>query len=735
MVGPALERSVVSSLGLALSSRRLAWVGLIGLACNCNGPPAATPRAPYNGSAANADATPPFEVVEVIYDGGFKEEWHGSGTAAVEVTPNGPARVRFNNDGEWSVSKSSRGGTVGGIAFRIQTPPGEGEFLEVRVDSAGAKTPRVKLSPDHRTDLGDGWTQVVIPMEQLDPEGLPFSRVVFRPFRPLPDDWVLFDKISVTRGQRVAVAPTLARPGASGEPARGKPVPMTIACEGKATKISRFIYGVAGADADHMPVDLGVTVYRWGGNPASRYNWESHVNNSASDWFFENHSSSAHEQFLAANASRGAPTALTVPMIGWVAKDASSYSFPVSVFGPQGKTDPWKADAGNGTKPAGGNIPPGPPTRTSVPAPPDWVKRWVASIRSDDAKTGKHSIYEYILDNEPMLWNTTHRDVRPDPLGYDELVDRTIQYATAIREADPDAPIAGPAEWGWTNYFSSAKDVAAGAPTNADRRAHQDVPLVEWYLRKLREYEQKKGIRLLDVLDMHYYPQAENVYSSASDATTAALRLRSTRSLWDPSYTDESWIHEPVRLLPRMKEWVDKNYPGRGISIGEWNFGGEKDMSGALATAEALGRFAQFGVTSAFYWTVPPQGSPSLQGFLAYRNFDGKGGHFLDWYLPTKAERASLFASRDEAGRHIVAVAINMSSADAQTAQFDLTTCAPVANRTAYVYAYGDAGFTATGGTQGEASGALKFDQVLPPWSITVLDLELARPLRTSVGQ
>ena len=28
-------------------------------------------------------------------------------------------------------------------------------------------------------------------------------------------------------------------------------------------------------------------------------------------------------------------------------------------------------------------------------------------------------------------------------------------------------------------------------------------------------------------------------------------------------------------LMPRMKEWIDQNYPGRGISIGEWNFGGE----------------------------------------------------------------------------------------------------------------------------------------------------------------
>ena len=66
-----------------------------------------------------------------------------------------------------------------------------------------------------------------------------------------------------------------------------------------------------------------------------------------------------------------------------------------------------------------------------------------------------------------------------------------------------------------------------------------------------------------------------------------------------------------------MKEWVAKNYPGRGISIGEWSFGGEDHVTGALSAAEALGRFAQFGVTSAFYWTFPPEGSPTMQAGTA----------------------------------------------------------------------------------------------------------------------
>src|SRR5262249_12833850 len=154
---------------------------------------------------------------------------------------------------------------------------------------------------------------------------------------------------------------------------------------------------------------------------------------------------------------------------------------------------------------------------------------------------------------------------RQEPLGYDELVERTIQFGTAIRKADPDAVIAGPAEYGWLGYLYSGLDAANGWK-KTDRAAHGDVPLIEWDRRELREYEQTSGVRVLDVLDLHFYPQGEAVYVAGQggiDEKTSALRVRSTRGLWDPDYRDESWVDETIRLLPRMKEWVANNYPGR----------------------------------------------------------------------------------------------------------------------------------------------------------------------------
>jgi hypothetical protein len=580
----------------------------------------------------------------------------------------------------------------------------------------------VKLAADHRTDTRDGWAQIVVPMADLNPRGKPFDRVEFRTFRPV-DDWTLLDRIALTKP--AAVAASASPLAAADAGALGKLVNTRVACDGSATRISPYIYGIALTEGEWGA--LGATVRRWGGNQSSRYNWQNDFMNHGQDWYFENFKGPSYSDFLNNSSARGALAALTVPTLGWVAKDATSYSFPVSVFGAQKQTDPYRPDEGNGTKPSGVDLVPGPPTRTSVAAPPAWVEQWVKAIVDGDTKAGQKTIYEYILDNEPMIWSHTHRDVRPDPLGYDELLQRTIDYASAVRRADPGAIIAGPAEWGWSNYTLSGKDLASPLGVHVDRIAHGNVPLDAWYLQKLRDYEQKTGVRLLDVFDLHYYPQEANVYGGGTggvDRATQLLRLRSTRSLWDDTYVDESWIHDTVRLLPRMKELVEKNYPGRGISIGEWNFGGEMDITGALATAEALGRFAQFGVTSAFYWLRPPQGSPSFFGFRAYRNFDDRGGRFLDWYVPTTpVQGASFFASRDVDGKHLVIVAINFSPDTVLTAAVDVSSCGAVESAQAYTYGSGSRTFAATSAAAEKGPTAVTL--ALPSWSIAVVDLHL----------
>ena len=523
------------------------------------------------------------------------------------------------------------------------------------------------------------------------------------------------------------VAARVAGPIANGKLRASLPLAVTCGSPGQA--VSPTIFGIAWADADK---DIGATAHRWGGNTTSRYNPKlGNAWSTANDWFFRNVEIDSVDTFLSKVADKGGRAVVTVPIMGWVAKDTTSCAFPVAEFGPQEKTDPHRPECGNGKKPDGKTlIPPGDPKRAAVKLTPEDVGAWVAKLREADMKRPRRLVYEYILDNEPALWDSTHRDVHPEPATYDELLEKTIAYATAVRKADPDALIAGPAEWGWPGYFFSAKDAKAGFHVKPDRRAHGDEPLLAWYLKKLAEHEKRTGVRLLDVLDVHIYPQGDNVQGpdgqggdggGGTDRKTNELRYRTTRSLWDRDYKDESWIQEAVYLIPRMKDLIAANYPGRGFQIGEYNFGAEHHPAGAVALAEALGRFALHGVSHAFYWTYPKKPKPAYWAFRAFRNFDGAGGHFLERIVPTSAPSGtSLYASRDEAGKRWVLVALNFGADRPFDADIALDGCAAPASLRSFVYTGAESGFSA--GEVRAEGGALKAK--LPPTSITVIAFE-----------
>ncbi len=522
------------------------------------------------------------------------------------------------------------------------------------------------------------------------------------------------------------------QPGSVSEPGT-LPVGVVIQCDQPTHRISPLIYGIAEQPMHHDEYQwkLGATARRWGGNHTSLYNWElGNAWNAGKDWFFKNvdfdgKPGAAYARFIDEDLAHGMATALTIPMIGWAAKDTTSYSFPVSVFGAQQATEPDHPDVGNGVTPDGKLIQPGSPDRTSVPMPPASVGRWVRAIRKADQARGRRGVQMYILGNEPMLWSENHRDVHPKPVSYDELLDRTIAYATAIREADPGAVIAGPALWGWPAYFGSGvdQDVHHGHP---DRDRHGGEPLLPWWLGQVRAQEKKTGIHLLDLVDVHFYPQGQGIglgKSGDTDPDTAARRIRSVRALWDARYVDESWIGKPVELIPRLKKWIAKEHPGLGISIGEYNFGAETHMSGGLAVAEALGRFGEQGIKSAFYWDFPAKNSPAYSAFLAYRDFDGKGGRFLDTSVPASSDdrRLSVFASRGGAG-HMVIVLLDLDPATLIAASLDLTTCGRVSAQRRFVYRAGSPGFAPA--RPGARKGTL--DLALPAYSMTVLDLRLS---------
>ena len=387
--------------------------------------------------------------------------------------------------------------------------------------------------------------------------------------------------------------------------------------------INPDIYGVNQLSDEALATELRLPVRRWGGNTTSRYNWQIDTYNTGLDWYFENipltnasvaalPNGSSTDRFVEQNQRTGSRTLMTVPTLGWVAKrrtDGHPFDcgFKVSRYGAQQSTDyQWDPDCGNGLTMAGSNITGNNPTDTSVVSNPAFMAAWVQHLVGKYGTAANGGISYYAFDNEPMLWHSTHRDVHPQPGTYDEMRDHALAYGAAIKSVDPSAKTLGPVEDGWCRYlYSAADDCRPGA----DYAAHGSVQYVPWYLQQMKSYEQQHGLRLLDYLDLHNYPAASGVtLSPAGNAATQALRLRSTRSLWDASYIDESWISDTapggvaVRLIPRMKQWVADHYPGTRLAISEYNWGAPESINGALAQADVLGIFGREGLDLATLW-------------------------------------------------------------------------------------------------------------------------------------
>lgn len=676
---------------------------------------------------AAADAGPSGEQI-FSQRTGFGPEWKdlGWGTAR-RARAGGPLALDLSDLGGWAVSRPDLSGSFGALAFRMKAPESWGAFLEVRVDSRRAETfPRVRVVPKFTTQLADGWVQVTVPFAALNPSRAPFDQVVFRAAEQVGSTPVLLDEIVLLAEGQGPNGPTVAS-------IAPRSAQVAVDCSAPGRPISPLIYGVAypglGPTRRASPWGTGASARSWSGSAASRFNWElGNAWNAGSDDFFRNvalrKEGGALAAFVAENRSHGAETVLTVPTLGWVARDTTSYAFPVSVFGRQLAVAPDNPDIGNGVRPDGQPLSPGPPARTSVPASPAFIGRWVKTLTERDAPG--HGVRMYILDHEPSLWNFTHRDVHPAPLGYDELLDRTVSYAREIRKNDPDAVIAGPAEGSWAAMHFSAADLEG----RVDRSAHGNVPLLPWWLGEVNKAEKKLGTRLVDVLDVHWYPEFEGAgvgTLASTEPKMSARRIRSVRSLWDPSYVDESWIDEKVELIPRLRRWIAEYHPDgpMSIALGQWGFGAEDDMSGGLAAAAALGVFGREGVLAAFAAVVPPPDSPTFWAFRAYRNFDGRGAHFEERSVPVDAGGTLLegFASRDAAGTRLVAVLLNEDPASPAEVTLDIASCGVVHDRRVFTYRGNPSGFE-----EARPASAVPLQLQLPPYSLTVVELRVAPP-------
>jgi uncharacterized repeat protein (TIGR01451 family) len=517
---------------------------------------------------------------------------------------------------------------------------------------------------------------------------------------------------------------------------------LTVDATADQRAISPYIYGMNYAKED-LAADLRLPVRRWGGNSTSRYNWQNDTTNTGNDWYFENVPvNPGADGFVAQNVRTQSQTLLTVPLIGWVAKrrlNSHPYDcgFKRSKYGNQTDADwSYDSDCGNGVLASTGqNITGNDPADTSVATTPAFVSSWVSHLVSTYGTAASGGVKFYNLDNEPGIWNGTHRDVHPNGTTYAEMVNQTYAYAAAVKSADPTALTLGPVEDGWCRYFFSGRDGCS--PSGPDYSAHGVY--IDWYLQQMKLYEQQHSQRILDYLDLHIYPQGAGIFSdSAGDAATQALRLRSTRQLWDPTYVDESWIENmgwqggTVQLIPRMHAWVNTNYPGTKLAISEYSWGALNTMNGALAQADVLGIFGREGLDLATLWGPPSTSQPGAYAFRMYLNYDGAHSHFGETSVRAASAnqaQVAIYAARRAADGALTLMIINKTSA-ALTSAISLAHFAPAPN--AQVFRYSPSNFLAVEHQPDQAVGATGFTATYPANSITLVIIPPAGTLSIS---
>ncbi len=433
--------------------------------------------------------------------------------------------------------------------------------------------------------------------------------------------------------------------------ARSAP-PVSVGVDPSADRhpVSPMIYGVNFGGSAQLS-RMKFPIRRWGGTPSSRYNWELDIDNSGDDYYFGNFpkpdpgtlpNGSSADVFIDEARAAGSQPLVAVPILGWVPPDRNyRWAFSVAKYGAQEHTEcidypmnpSCNPDMGNGVLVGGANVVGNDPLDTSMAVSTNFATRWMDHIATRTGRAGAGGVKYFGLDNEPFLWHSSHRDVHPNRLGAVALWQRTSDYASAMKATDPNIEILGPCDWNICAYYFSAAD-SDGCHQGADWANHGSRPFLQWYLQKAQQYEAMNGVRLLDYLTVHYYPQGTNlIFTDPPDesAATSALRLRSIKSLYDPTYTDESWLAEQgvpelanQAVIPTLKSWINTYYPGTKLAVGEYNWG-DGGISSALAQAEILAIFAREGVDMAMRWTAPNEDTLVEDAFSLYMNYNGAG--------------------------------------------------------------------------------------------------------------
>jgi mannan endo-1,4-beta-mannosidase len=450
--------------------------------------------------------------------------------------------------------------------------------------------------------------------------------------------------------------------------------------------ISPYIYG----SNQVLSGDENWAALRQGGNRMTGYNWENNASNAGSDWQHssdnyltwasgitnENEPAIVTSTFQNKAIDLGTYSLITLQMAGYVAKDKRG-TVTEAQTAPSSRWDEVKFEKGIALSLT-------PDLTDNYVYMDEYINLLVDNFGLSNSMSG---INAYALDNEPALWPSTHPRIHPNQTTCKEVVQKGIELSKIVNKLDPTAEIFGPALYGFAAYtnFQSATD------WNTVSMGKGYAWFIDYYLDEMKKAEVSNGKRLLDVLDVHWYPEAQGDHRiTESTATTEKdifARMQAPRTLWDSKYVENSWIgqwgKDHLPLIPKLKASINKYYPGTKLAFTEIYYGGGNHISGCIATADMLGVMAKYGVHSSFLWPLTSQESYTSSAYKIYRNYDGLKSTFGDFYVSSRTSdsvNTSIYSSIKSGTDELHLVAINKDLNNEKPCNFSISLKGSVIN-------------------------------------------------------
>jgi hypothetical protein len=300
--------------------------------------------------------------------------------------------------------------------------------------------------------------------------------------------------------------------------------------------------------------DAGVRFFReGGGNNSTKYNWRLKIS-SHPDWYNNVY---ANDWSYAAKALQdNIPSAQGMWSFQLIGKAAMTSANNFNDWG-YNNSQWWEGVAQNLA--GGGEVKASGGPKALKEGDPDlYLQNWTADSTTlilnewfNKLALKKEKLQYWSMDNEPEIWNGTHDDVMPTQITAEQFMQRYFEVARKAREKYPDIKLVGPVpanEWQWYNWPSG---ISSGG---------RNYPWLEYFIKRVAEEQEATGVRLLDVLDIHFYPGSTNaeqivqyhrVYFDKNYIFPEANGVKNVSGSWNANENKEY-------IFVRCKEWLEK---------------------------------------------------------------------------------------------------------------------------------------------------------------------------------